>query len=126
MPLVNAGQIKALANKYMRDASATRTITYKSITTAYANAEETETVVQMAVRGIVAKYGKLEISNSAGAVQDGDLNVLVAAKYFEDAGKTPTVKDRMAMDGIDWEVVAMSEKIQVGSTGIMYEFRCRK
>ncbi len=126
MALVSGGQIKALANKYMRDMSVTRTITYKSVTTAYANAEETEAVVQVAIQGIVAKYGKSEVSNSAGAVQDGDLNVLVAAKYFEDAGITPTVKDRMAMDGIDWEIMTMPEKIQVGSAGIMYEFQCRK
>lgn len=126
MALVSGGQLKGLVNKYARDTSVTKAITYKSIAVSYADAEMTEMVTQISARGIVAKYNKSEVMNSSGAIQEGDIYVLITAKYFEDVSVTPTVKDRMTIGSIDWEILDVPDKIDVGSTGLMYEFHCRR
>ena len=125
MGLVPGGQIKSIVNKYLIDASITKSITYKTISNSYEDAENTETVTSYSMRGLEVGLTKEEVAKSAGSIQERDTRILIRAKYFEDNSITPKEGDKITWDSVDYEILSF-EFVETGSTKQLYEFYCRR
>lgn len=134
MGLVSGGFVKGLVNKYLSDTSVTVALIYKGISNSYnsSTAENTETATSISMRGIRIVYTKESalktISDrqmAAGDVQGRTITFLIREKYFSDNSITPKKGDKITYDSIDFEISDF-EKVNVGSTEIMYEFNCTK
>lgn len=83
----------------------------------------TESETSETVKGVVYDFDMNEQFEPGTMVQAGDRLVIISAK---DLVSPPGLDDRMVVDGEEWDIVAIPQKINPAGTAIAYVLQVRR
>lgn len=82
-----------------------------------------ETTASETVKGVVYDIDLQERFQSGGLIKRGDRNVVISAKGVL---TDPDLNDRIVIDGAEWHIVEVLQKINPGGIVVAYVLQVRK